>query len=549
LHADRPNATARRLLPLTAVCLLAVSLGARGISSEAAVSLQGDMPKYLMNGVYMLDVLRDRPFGSLGTFVEYTQDYFARYPALSLGHHPPLVSVLDVPSYAIFGVSVASARVVELLALLAAVAGLFFLVEEYYGSTAALFASLFFATSPMVVTLTQSVMSEMPTMALIVWSAWCLRRFCVTERRAALIGFAALASLSLYAKQLAVFVFPAYLAVAVAALGVRRLLKRDVLVAVGLMTLVVLPLVPMTLVLSATNVSATIGLIENGRSPASKVLWTALHSQLVIPVMVAAAVGLVRAAWRRDQAFVLFVVWIGGMAACLIIAGQYEPERHGVFWVPAFAALAGSVVADVRSRRVAILATALLVAAGGVQVLAAAHVKVAGAGGYEDAARFVLVSNPGPTVLFSGDVDTGFFTFFIRKHDTSRRLVVLRSDKILTTSFMGRPSVADRVKDPAEIYAALRRFGTRYVVIEERPSKSRVLEWLRSELHGEHFKARWRAPIQTTDPRLRGTSLVVYEFLEACPPDPNAVLSMDLPIISRSVAVRLSDLTARKYLR
>ncbi len=539
----------RRVLPLAALCLLAGWLGARGITSEAAVSLHGDMPKYLMNGVYMLDLLRDRPFGGLDTFIEYTRFYFARYPALSLGHHPPLLSALEVPSFALFGVSVAAARLVEVLSFLAAVAGLFLLVDELYGTAAAFFAGLFFVTSPMVVLLAQSVMSELPTLALILWSAYFLRRFCLTERRSALMAFAAAASLSLYAKQLAVFVFPAYLVMAVMALGVRRLLRRDVVVAVTLMGVAILPLVPMTLILSATNVSATVGLWEKSRATVPHILWAALHAQIMLPVMVAAAAGLVLALVRLDRRSVPFVVWIAGMAACLILAGQYEPDRHGLFWVPAIAALAGSVVSGWKSRAPALTAAGLLVVAGGVQLAAATHVELAGAAGYEDAARFVLASNPGPTVLFSGDVDTGFFTFFVRKHDVDRRLVVLRSDKILTTSFMGRPSIADRVTDPAEIYAALRRFGTRYVVIEERPSQSRVLEWLRTELHGPHFKARWAEPIGTRDPRLRGTSLVVYEYLDACPPDPNAILSMDLPIISRSVAVKLSELTARKYLR
>ena len=38
--------------------------------------------------------------------LRYAQHYFARYPALSLGHHPILLPVTLVPFYAIFGVSV-----------------------------------------------------------------------------------------------------------------------------------------------------------------------------------------------------------------------------------------------------------------------------------------------------------------------------------------------------------------------------------------------------------------------------------------------------------
>ena len=55
-------------------------------TSEGTISLNGDMPRYLMNGVYVLDLVRDRPFSSLDTLIEYTELYYGRYPALSLGH-------------------------------------------------------------------------------------------------------------------------------------------------------------------------------------------------------------------------------------------------------------------------------------------------------------------------------------------------------------------------------------------------------------------------------------------------------------------------------
>jgi hypothetical protein len=204
---------------------------------------------------------------------------------------------------------------------------------------------------------------------------------------------------------------------------------------------------------------------------------------------------------------------------------------------------------DVKGRTLRATAIALCVLAGGYQATIAARVSVEGAGGYEEAARFVLESDPGTTVIFSGDIDTGFFTFFIRKHDADRRLVVLRADKIFTTSRMANVSFRDRIESPEEIYVALRRLGTRYVVIEDRPTRSAVLTWLQEELRTSNFVERWRRPIETRDPRLRGRSLVIYEFLGAGPPDPDAELSMDLPLVGRSLAVRLSDLIQRKYLR
>jgi len=197
-------------------------------------------------------------------------------------------------------------------------------------------------------------------------------------------------------------------------------------------------------------------------------------------------------------------------------------------------------------RRVAVAAVLVVVA---WQARAANARPLPGAVGYEEAAQFVLGADPGATVLFSGDVDSGFFAFFIRKHDPERKLVVLRSDKLLTTSYLTHLDVEERIERPDEIYDILRRYGTRYVVIEDRPSESRVLEWLRQEVHSSRFIERKRIPFVTSDRRLRSTSLAIYEFVAHTPPDRNAVFTAHIPLIGRTVSVPLSDLLDRKYLR
>lgn len=544
------GSTTRSRIGLVIACLAACLLGSPGLLDEASVTLHGDMPKYLMNGVYMLDVLRDRPFGSLDTFLEYTQLYYARYPALTLGHHPPLLSAMEVPVFAALGVSVVSARLVVFVSYVASVALLFLLVNRLDGWIAGLVAALFLATSPQTVLLGRSVLSEMPTVALILAAVYALQRFCATERRLPLAAFVAAATLSLYAKQLAVLMFPAYFVAALLALGPRRLLRRDVLWAAGVIVAAALPLVPMTFILSKANVTWTVAALQHAnRQPASQLMWIATKAQLAVPVLLLAIVGLARLALQRDLRAAVFATWALGVIVGVSFIGRSEPGRYAVLAVPALCALAAATVVDVKGRTLRATAIALCVLAGGYQATIAARVSVEGAGGYEEAARFVLESDPGTTVVFSGDVDTGFFTFFIRKHDADRRLVVLRADKIFTTSRMANVSFRDRIESPEEIYVALRRLGTRYVVIEDRPTRSAVLTWLQEELRTSNFVERWRRPIETRDPRLRGRSLVIYEFLGAGPPDPDAELSMDLPLVGRSLAVRLSDLIQRKYLR
>ena len=46
-------------LAITIICVVICILAGRGITDEGMVSLQGDMPRYLMNGVFLQDLVRD----------------------------------------------------------------------------------------------------------------------------------------------------------------------------------------------------------------------------------------------------------------------------------------------------------------------------------------------------------------------------------------------------------------------------------------------------------------------------------------------------------
>jgi hypothetical protein len=540
----------RRWAVIASLVILALSLGARGIGDEGYVSMHGDAPRFLMNGAFLADLMHDRPFGSVESFLEYSRLYYARYPALSLGHHPPLLPALEAVAFGIFGVSVAAARVVPLVSLIASVILLYLLVEAYYGVAAGVLAAAVMATSPAVVVLSQSVLTELPTLALLLGAAYALHRFCITQSRGALAVFVATAALSIYAKQLAVFAFPAFAVMALSSLGTRRLLRRDVMVALGVFVVAVAPMVPLTLVMSQTNVAVALDGMSNGRTTVRGVVRGALEDQFVPMMVIVAAAALIRALVRfRGRASLFFVSWIVGVFGGLLLAGRYEPARYSLYWVPAIAAIVGTLAARWRHRQAAVAAIALVAVTIVVQGRQAVAVPLPSAAGYEAAAEYVIDHDPGATVLFSGPVDTGYFTFFTRKHDPARRLIVLRADKVLTTSLMGHLSVEDRIQRPAEIYDALRRFGTRYVVIEDMPSDSRVINWLREELTSRRFRERLRLPIVSTAARLRGVDLVIYEFVDAGPPATDAVLAMNIPLVGQSVTVKISDLMSRKHLR
>ena len=180
-RAESRSAIRYRRVLLAVMLLIAVVLETRGITSEASVSLY-DTPRYLMNGAFMSDFLRSGSAWSFDSAVRYAEHYYARYPALSLGHHTPLISVALVPFYSLFGVSVFWSRVVALGFFLLATGAMFSLARRLYTLEVAVWATLLFVTNPFVVTYGQQVLSEMPMLAMVLVSMNAMVRFAETTR-------------------------------------------------------------------------------------------------------------------------------------------------------------------------------------------------------------------------------------------------------------------------------------------------------------------------------------------------------------------------------
>ncbi len=551
--ADGSPARGRARLWLAGCVLLALLLGGVGLGDESYVSLQGDMPRHLMNGVFFRDALYDLPFGSFTDAAEYARYYYARYPALSIGHHPFLMALAEAPFYAVFGVSVTTARVVSLTFFVIGVVYLYKLVSELFDPWAGAAAAAVFASSGQLVDLAQAVMTETSALALLVAAAYYCHRFSVTGRSGAIVAATLLAAGSVWAKQLAVVALPGLIVLVWWRLGWRRLLQRDVVGATVLSGLVVAPLVPITLMLSPFNVGHAVGaaltLGQQGRmSYTAEMLGAAFRAHFSLPVLLLSAAGFVVLVIRRQSVALTVAVWVLCTLAFVGVVGNQDAVRYSIYWIPpialCFGAL-GSRTAGLHSVAVG----ALMVVAIASQVSASARIRQPGAHGYEEAAAYVVAHPRGSTVMFAGDVDTGFFTFFVRKHDPARTAVVIRADKLLTTSMMDKVAAEDRISDPAQIPDIVRRYGVGYVVIEDRPSASKVQNWLLADLASGRYVERLRVATGSTDSRLRGTDIVVYEVTGAAAATADARLDIKLPLVSQQIDIPLSDLVARKYLR
>lgn len=533
-----------------AVLLLGtILLVGRGLGDESVALVGGDEVRYVMNGVFLHDALADGAFSSVSNALNYARHYYAQYPALSLGFHPPLLPVVEIPFFTLFGVGLTAARLPVALFFVCAVLMFYGLMSRLYGPAIGWLAAALFASNPILLGFGRHVLSEMPTLALMITAVFFLDRFCDRERRRDLIAFVAACAASVYAKQLGAMLFPVYIAYALFRLGPRRLMRRDIGMAAIALAILVAPAVPLTLALSAPNVrwvtsgATQVVSLRTYVSPLRK----ALPLQFSPILLVLAGIGLVTVAVRRDRQALLLVLWLAAaLMSVVLVTRAIEPVRYGVYLMPPLIGLAAVAVQGWRQRAVGMGALSLAVFGLSGQVLTAARQPLPRAPGYEAAAKYVMAHPRGTTILYSGEIDSGLFVLFTRRYDPNRQAIVLRADKLLVTSSLSR-MIEDRIASRDEIYDLLRRLGVSYVVLEDRPTSSSVLNWLREETRSTRFEERFRVPLGSGDRRLTGASMSVYEFLDATAPNPGAIVNMSIPIARSEVAVRLSDLVDGAY--
>jgi len=269
-------------------------------------------------------------------------------------------------------------------------------------------------------------------------------------------------------------------------------------------------------------------------------VWTTVRTHVSIPVAVAALAGIVTLCAQRSRLAALGLFWlVCGIAGPVIATGPVETARYSFVAIPAYFLLAAGLSVPRWSSRL----TRITVSVGLASVVAwqawlVRDVRPIGAGGYEDVARYVVQHSSAP-VLYDSPLDTGFFVFFVRKHDPTGRVVVLRAEKLFG---VGEANGRSSVTSPEDIPPVLKKYGVRYIVVEDRnahdPARRRLLETLR----GEQFSERERVPIRSRLPQTQGLDLVVYEFLDAGPPDLDAELYIGLPRAGREIRLRLRDL-------
>ena len=470
--------------------------------------------------------------------------------------------VVIAVSYALFGVSITAARLAIIFFAVIGTVGLYCLARELYGRSVGLTAALILATNPFYVFWSREVMLGLPALSLVILSFYFLYRYVEKDKVWSGIAFAIVAASAPWAKQNALWVYPAFLLYPLVRGKQRKLWRFPAPVMYAIGAIILAPLVCMTLTVGTFNVRQSVGAGDLGGlrsfAPASghsfgSIVWyfRALYrEQLSLPALILAVVGLALSLARRDRRVLLPVLWVG--AVYVFAAAVWVKLSHYVLiWVGAWCMLSAAPLAAIGSRRWrSIGAAAVIAALCGYQFAYSWSLQNPTALGYRDAARFVVENRRGDSVLYAVRTTPPAFIFHVRQYAERDRMLVLRDNKVLYDEPWWRRDGAPEplVHSKDEIESLLDRYGVGYVVWgdltpedETDPyERNPAMLWLDELLQSDLFTLVETFDITTKDAGriVKVDQLQIYRYNKDVHITADD-LKMDLPVIGRTIEMKL----------
>lgn len=502
-----------------------------------------DADRLLMDGVFLLDFMRALP---LNRVVDFTKEYYAQYPALSIGYRPPFFPFVEAFFNAVFGINTWSSRLAIVAFALAGISAWYALVARIYDRETAFWSGALIATTPFLVQWGWYTMGEIPLLAMAMITVYYFYRYSETQSAKYLYITTVLFCLSAWTKQTAAYLalfFVLYLAYRHQLIDFFK--RKESWIALALATLMLAPLVAITLWLGDLNVQQSVGSSAASGTPSrlSFANWlvhinSLTEYHLTWMVLVLSAAGMVFAVVKRDPRAIFFALLILTTHVVFSLLAGKNP-RYPFFWIPpltVFAAV-GLFYAHRPLPRSA-LTIALLVAVS-YNVVESLRKEPQFATGYDKAALFVLQNSRSPTVFFDG-YNNGYFTYFMRAADPQKSMYVLRADKLLTSSAINNSIWLEvHAKTEADIERMLQEYGVELVVLESRDvSGIAIHQMLRRLVGGEGFQQLASIKVESNREPLQAQTIDIYRYLRAKPITAQ-FLTLKLPVVGQTITVPL----------
>ena len=403
----------------------------------------------------------------------FARRQYALYPALGIGiHHPPGLAIAEAGAFAVFGISMVVARAVILAFGVLCLVGLYLLLRKATTLAGALSGTSLMVCMPLIVKWGRETMLEMPTLAVLVWSAYLFLRYLDRPAKGRLILFLTVATMGPFFKQTAIFILPVF--------GLWALVRRKKmgiptshLVAAAL-TLVLIPGAYFYMIFArASFYTARVG----GKSELPFMLQVATTFRVsvvgmakgagLVGLSLAIAGAIIAMFKQRSRVFFLACFWL--VSFVLMWSLSHGPDlatrepRFLFFGIVPFAMFAGlglgHLAEMLRPERVRVAIVTVLVL--GMAMMGFARDVTVG----PDYRPIVGVHTPrihGNVVMFAGQRDSDFI-FAVREIIGPQKAIILRSSKMLYDCAVGpefsKSGYRELVSDMSDIEKVLDDFG------------------------------------------------------------------------------------------
>ncbi len=503
-----------------------------------------DADRIMMDGVFIHDFLKDFP---LTHIYQYTTEYYAQYPALSIGYRPPFFPFIEAIFNSLFGVNIWSSRLALLAFALIGLSCWFDLLRRSYDTNIAISATLLLVTTPFFATWGWYTMSELPVLSMMTCTGYFFFRYTENDKPVFLYTTAFLFCLSVWTKQTAVFqVIWFVLFVLFMGRLMDYLKRKETWISIAIILVLLIPLLVITLWLGKQNLEQSTGSPGNGMSSVSRLSWTNLFSlfstlikvQITTPVFILSMAGAAVAIYKRDRLFVFF----GLLIVSVYIFFTYiliKDARYTIYWMPVFTLLAVLPLYYFKKiRAFNWFAWAIVIALSIYQISKTYEKPLNYATGYDSAAQYVLQHCvESPTVMFDG-YNNGYFTYFMRALDPNRSMYVLRGDKLLSTSSVFSDHWLEiNAFSKEDIKKIIDNYGISCIVVESRETSNiEIHRIFRAYLASGPFQKIHEIRVDSNRENLKNQTLTIYRYLQLKPPTAD-YLTIKLPIVGQNLKI------------
>jgi hypothetical protein len=505
-----------------------------------------DEIRHTATGVFFADAIRDLPASATDP-KGYSVRYYCQYPVLGLVTWPPLFYAVEGVVMLALGPHFWVGRLcVAAFALLGGVYTYRF-ARLMLSHPFALLATAFTTLTPVVFVFSQRVMLEVPTFALALAAVVHFEKHLHTQRGRDAILACLLAAGAVLTRFDGVFLLPYFGLRILRTWNFRLLWRWPVVAGVLIAAILTVPYYWLTITLYGTGLGTS---VTAGTDPNAPDIWppvfylATLSEQAGGGLAVVAVSGLLLTiACHRKESGPAFGLAVAVFVTFTPLAEQ--DARHAIYWLPAVAVFAVRPVQWVWVRG---WKWAASVGVLGLFVWAGSHLNhlpYRYVFGYSDAMTWVTDHRATDRPLLVDGELAGSFVYHTRVQDPSRRVWVLRADKVLYNQFSD-PSTGYRqyASTEAEVLALIEKWDPEFVVVEDpQPAFHHVegSELLRRTLknncgEGKAFAVVERIPIRTNYDKFLepGAALVIYRKLHRNPAASNDV-QMELVGLGRTV--------------